>query len=406
MQPFGSNMATDIESIMTFIDLTRSNPANANTKFYIYTGWPGSPQTYQQQWTVTVPDELSTFTSRSREYFDHLIQRVRAATDATVYMVPIGEVLYELDLKMKAGLIPGMTRVTDLYRDTVHLNYSAGRFIASLTTMSTMLGETPLGITKPAGAFGNEEFFTEPQYEVILDIIRSVIDASPYSGVSLPPNPVSDFNGDLLVDADDFQVWQRSFGIDKTGDVDANQVVNGQDFLSWQRAFATIPPNMGGSPSDLNHDEAITTADLAILEDSYGVNAGGDIDTDGDTDGHDFLKWQHDVPLVAGDLNKDLMVDQFELSLWQNSYSYLGKGDGNQDGEVDGVDFLALQREYGREVIPPIELPGVIASLNALASTALSQVPEPTTLAQGVLLLLAVQGLGRKSNMRRGINRN
>jgi hypothetical protein len=401
MQPlenpiYNSTMQTDIDSILTLINLTRTNPANANTKFYIYTGWPAQAN-YQQKWTASVPDELTTVTTRAREYFDHLIQRVRSATDATVYMVPIAEVFYELDVRMKQGLVPGLSTVSYFYRDAVHMN-SAGSFIAGLTTMATMFGETPLGITKPTGAYGNVELFTAPQYEAILETIRSVIDASPYSGVSLPPNPISDFNGDRLVDAGDFQVWQRSFGIDQTGDVDANEVVNGQDFLSWQRAFVTTPPNMGASPSDLNHDEAITAADLAIVEDSFGVNAGGDIDKDGDTDGQDILNWQRDYPVVAGDLNKDLLVDQFELSLWQNSYSYLGKGDGNQDGKVDGVDFLALQREYGREFIPPIVLPGTSANLTLNLSSAQYAVPEPVSLAQGVLLFLVAQGCRVRSN--------
>lgn len=44
--------------------------------------------------------------------------------------------------------------------------------------------------------------------------------------------------------------------------------------------------------ADFNEDTNVDNVDLATLESSYGINAGGDTDSDGDTDGTDFLFWQ------------------------------------------------------------------------------------------------------------------
>jgi arylsulfatase A-like enzyme len=43
---------------------------------------------------------------------------------------------------------------------------------------------------------------------------------------------------------------------------------------------------------DFNHDGSVNGDDLAVWQNSLGVDAGGDADGDGDTDGADFLVWQ------------------------------------------------------------------------------------------------------------------
>lgn len=48
-----TTLASDIELIKQIIDLTRSNPANANTNFYIYQGWPQSSTSYQSAWLAS-----------------------------------------------------------------------------------------------------------------------------------------------------------------------------------------------------------------------------------------------------------------------------------------------------------------------------------------------------------------
>jgi hypothetical protein len=44
--------------------------------------------------------------------------------------------------------------------------------------------------------------------------------------------------------------------------------------------------------ADFNHDGKVDGADLQLIKNSWGANAGGDADLDGDTDGEDFRIWQ------------------------------------------------------------------------------------------------------------------
>lgn len=62
--------------------------------------------------------------------------------------------------------------------------------------------------------------------------------------------------------------------------------------------FETITPSF---PPDYDGDGDVDGADLAVMQNWYGINANGDADGDGDTDGADFLIWQRNYtgPLVA-----------------------------------------------------------------------------------------------------------
>jgi hypothetical protein len=62
----------------------------------------------------------------------------------------------------------------------------------------------------------------------------------------------ADFNGDGVVDASDFLVWQRGFGMTsgvelEQGDANRDGVVDATDLSIWSSAFgsAATPPNIG-----------------------------------------------------------------------------------------------------------------------------------------------------------------
>ncbi|MEM8944905.1 MAG: PEP-CTERM sorting domain-containing protein [Planctomycetota bacterium] len=56
--------------------------------------------------------------------------------------------------------------------------------------------------------------------------------------------------------------------------------------------YETITPTIVYDTADYDTDGDVDGADLAILQNWYGVNAQGDADDDGDTDGSDLLVWQ------------------------------------------------------------------------------------------------------------------
>lgn len=87
------------------------------------------------------------------------------------------------------------------------------------------------------------------------------------------------------------------------------------------------------------------------------VTETGDFDQDGDVDGKDFLAWQRGVNLQVlpgvgdGDGNQSATVDGTDLGIWEGDYGLVAAppitADFDQDGDVDGADHLAWQRGFG-----------------------------------------------------------
>ncbi len=151
LQPYPSVRTTiqsEADSILSMINTTRSNSANANTKFYIFTGWP-TRGTLIDGWNAETADEDNTPFQLSRDTHHHVYNRVVAATDAEVYLIPVGEIIYQLATTIQDGGIDGLTSYTQLYRDDFHMSYGLGRYVASATTFSTLYGDDLQGIALP-----------------------------------------------------------------------------------------------------------------------------------------------------------------------------------------------------------------------------------------------------------------
>lgn len=353
MQPHtgaGSTLGSEMNAILELIDLTRSNPANAATKFYIYAGWPALTSPFQQKWNEAVVDSLSTTSVRARQYYDHLINRVRAATDAEVYMIPVGEVLSQLDLQMQQGMIPGYNVIQQFYGDSVHLNGGVGRYTAAATTFATLLGEEPRGLAPPTGMFTSPPPNNAGIFATINETIRRVLNASPYSGVEFLDPPRADFDQSGLVDELDLAMWQGAAGKTNVGDANGDQIVDGTDFLAWQRRVGFDNRRTENfEPEDVNQDGLVDGGDLDIWGAVFGAANGYDMDGDGDTDGADFLHWQRSVtPTAAEDFDHDGMVNAGDVALWKNNFGFNLAADANGDGVVDDADFLIWQEEEGR----------------------------------------------------------
>lgn len=391
-----STLGTDVDAILSLINMTRSNPSNAQTNFYIYESWPMIDGNYQHTWNQPSLNELSTGTVQRKEYFNHVLERVREVTDANVYMVPVGDVLYELDVRTSAGEIPGFTSVSSFYRDSLHLRTDIGRFVASATTFATVLGQYPNELEKPEGFFELPQGFvprfnlTPVQKALILETIRDVLDKHPYSGVRLPPPLQADFNGDGRVDNFDFTMWQQSQNITVPYDMDYDGDVDGRDFLNWQRSYSrSLSPShqILLDQADLNGDGALNDLDVDVWRESFGTNSDGDMDADADTDGRDFLIWQRIPSGLENDVNRDFLIGSVELDAWTNSFGFDARTDANQDGVVDLEDYSILDSEFGREWTFPFAL---VSPLNPGGVSALSAVPEPGTFLSAAVALLSI----------------
>ncbi len=181
-----STLSSDETAILGMIDQLRMNPLNSGTRVYVYAAWP--PRTdFSATWTSAVIDDDATPTVAAQAYFAHLINRLRAATDAKVYLIPVGEVLHDLDQRLLAGAVPGLTSIAQLYRDDVHLTHDLGRFVAGLTTYATLYASDPVGLVKPEQWYGASAApFTPAFYAAVRAAIWTVVAGHEHTGVAAP----------------------------------------------------------------------------------------------------------------------------------------------------------------------------------------------------------------------------
>jgi len=180
-----STLGEDEAVILDMIALARENPANKDTRFFIHCAWPGdSGADYAKQWLQPIEDKDDAKTVLCRQYFDHLIRRVRAGTEAQVYAIPAGEVLYALDQKLRAGALPGAKSVEALYRDKAHLTTARGRFAMALTAWSTLFRTDPKGMRKPQKAYGKADAYSDAYYQLVWDTAWSVVKNHHHTGLT------------------------------------------------------------------------------------------------------------------------------------------------------------------------------------------------------------------------------
>lgn len=206
IQPHTGAAATLLgdQTVITQMIDTAIGGANsyADTRFYIYQAWPRLtrlPNDYTTLWNASTANADGTATVYTREYFNHLIGRVRGQRPgAAVGMIPVGEVMAEIDARLKSGelVIPGYSDASDFYREDVHLHMnSLGRFVAASTTYAVMFGEDPTGIASPAGFFNQADTETvfwdsallTPQVQADLqEVVWDVVQDHPFTSVPEP----------------------------------------------------------------------------------------------------------------------------------------------------------------------------------------------------------------------------
>lgn len=124
--------------------------------------------------------------------------------------------------------------------------------------------------------------------------------------------------------------------------------------------YATI--NEGTPEERTMRREANTSAGAFNQSDvpvHFGLGAASIIDTlrivwpDGTTQIlHDVAANQYLDLNFPGDFNRDHVVNVGDLGQWRNSFGVDAGGDANGDGITDGSDFLAWQRSLGKGVLP------------------------------------------------------
>lgn len=143
---------------------------------YIFAQWPRIGRgSFDKQWLAPEKDIQNNI----RLGFEEFLTDVRKAHPdiKPPLMIPVGHAFHLLQLKIRAGLVPGMETIFDGYSDRSHQNY-LGEYIVGCTFFATIYGETPVGLP------------TEPYGEIAPDLARTIqetvweaVNAHPRSGV-------------------------------------------------------------------------------------------------------------------------------------------------------------------------------------------------------------------------------
>jgi uncharacterized protein YjdB len=166
-QPFDRRENDDLPAIQNFINLAGARKTNC--QYLIYGRWPRMPNNldnpndgnltadvWSEIWdkAYTGPGKFDG-TEESRAYFETLTRAVRASVPGIkkTFIVPVGEVMYQLNLKMKAGQVAGYSKIWNIYEDGIHLT-TAGSLIPATTYYATIYGVDPRGVTVPS-TFGS-----------------------------------------------------------------------------------------------------------------------------------------------------------------------------------------------------------------------------------------------------------
>lgn len=224
LQLYGGTLHDDLKAIGSFIEMAISN--GNQPEFLIYSVWPNRPKhrlpdgtvtagnidyptRWSEQYTASTDDTSKTAGHNyySRHYVETLLAELQSRfPNQTIRLIPVGEVFYALDQRIKDGqlsgisdlasrkpeLVPGIdadTTITDgvniLYADGHHLNPmphqmdSLGIFVSGTCVATALTGKSPVGLS--GKAYGLDDDLDAGLIQSIQEVILSVFENTPQS---------------------------------------------------------------------------------------------------------------------------------------------------------------------------------------------------------------------------------
>jgi hypothetical protein len=197
LQPFDRHLDGkdgDLAMASNFIDLALKR--SPDLQMYVYSRWCRRDKAkdgslvldYKGKWLRKYTGGWDG-TEETRDYFEKVVAGLRKAYEGrakTVLMVPVGDVLLELDTRMRAGKVPGYRDIAQVYVDGIHFN-NVGSYIVGTTFYATMFREDPTGLTaEPYNenrAPAKDRRIDEKLALAIQDAVWGVVSTHPLAGV-------------------------------------------------------------------------------------------------------------------------------------------------------------------------------------------------------------------------------
>ncbi len=172
LQPFLRPLEDDKKGAKNFIDYTLEK--SPDVKVFVYAQFINDYGIdYQDIWLQDVTQYVETGESadhnlkanRTKGYYEALTKEIQAMyPDQEVVMAPVGHAFALLDQKIKAGLLPGVESIYELYADGTHTN-NFGNYLVGMTWYATMFHDNPLGL--PIGGYQGDP--SKPYTRIISD---------------------------------------------------------------------------------------------------------------------------------------------------------------------------------------------------------------------------------------------
>lgn len=199
LQPFDRQLYQadgkgDVQVAKQFIDLAMAK--SPNLQAYIYQRWPRrtlladgtyAAYDYEKLWLRTYTGKWDR-TYETRDFFNRVVTELRKAyPDAKkpVLMVPVGDVMFELNRRIVAGQVPGIASTDELFWDGIHLT-NWGGLVLGTTFYATMYKRDPRGLT-----FQKYDVLDDPWDRkidpgfaaAVQQVVWDVVKGHPFSGV-------------------------------------------------------------------------------------------------------------------------------------------------------------------------------------------------------------------------------
>lgn len=183
LQPFGSPVVKSVEFGANYA--AAAYEGNPQCQVYVFENYPviGKDGSEKDQWESRW---LSADYTRGRANFEQVAKGLSARfpDKKPVRIIPVGEVMYQLHLKMKAGEVPGYKHIADLYADAVHLK-SEGKYLEAVTHYATIFQDDPHGCITAGLRFWKGPYAVDRAFaEHVWDVAWKAIARHPGTSVS------------------------------------------------------------------------------------------------------------------------------------------------------------------------------------------------------------------------------
>jgi hypothetical protein len=157
LQPFDRHLEGkdgDLTMARNFIDLALKR--SPDLQVYVYSRWSRKDKAkdgslsldYRAKWLRKYTGGWDG-TEETRDYFEKLVAGLREIYKGRakpMLLVPVGDVLLELDGRMRAGKVPGYTDIAQVYVDGIHFN-NVGSYAVGTTFYATLFRDDPRGLS-------------------------------------------------------------------------------------------------------------------------------------------------------------------------------------------------------------------------------------------------------------------